>query len=280
VVLYIHESNQVKKLAISAQLPPAMVPLIESAFQEATRVVFTARATRGIFEDLNVNDNFRTLASWVDLARIERFAAAHEKAALRRKHGLNPDALLVVNIGSVCERKGQHIFVRAIDQFRKDHAARYAGQKPIEFLIVGGRAGIYLESLQQDIELLGLRDRIRIVDETPDIYDFYRLADVLVCTSFEESFPRVLLEAIAFRVPIVSTDVNGIPEMLVANDEAYLVPAGDPFKLVEALRQVLDDVLAGRRLMTDLAYAHAAREFHQDRALPRHLEVTREAFLS
>ena len=279
-LLYIHESNPVKKLLQVMQLPPAMAAPMECAFQEAARVVFTAKATRGIFEELNVNDNFRTLASWIDLERIERFAAQHDKAALRRKHGLNADAVLVVNIGSVCERKGQHVYVRAIDQFRKEHAARYAGQKPVDFLIVGGRAGIYLESLQQDLELLGLRETVRIIDETPDIYDFYRLADVLVCTSFEESFPRVLLEAMAFRVPIVSTDVNGIPEMLVANDEAYLVPAGDPFKLVEALRKVLDDHFAGQTQMTALAYAHAAREFHKDRALPRHLVVTREAFLS
>lgn len=279
-LLYIHESNPVAKLLRVMQLPPAMAPLVEGALQDAARVVFTARATRAIFEDLNVNDNFRTLASWIDIARIERFAAQHDKVALRRKHGLNPDAILVVNIGSVCERKGQHVFVRAIDQFRKEHAARYAGQKPIEFVIVGGRAGIYLESLQQDLELLNLKDHVRIINETPDIYDFYRLADVLVCTSFEESFPRVLLEAMAFRVPIVSTDVNGIPEMLVANDEAYLTPAGDPFKLVEAFRKVLDDLFAGQTQMTALAYAHAAREFHKDRALPRHLEVTREAFLS
>ncbi len=279
-VLYIHESNPVKKLLQVMHLPPAMAPLMEGALQDATRVVFTARATRACFEELNVNDNFRTLASWIDLERIERFAAQHGKAALRRKHGLNPDAVLLVNIGSVCERKGQHVYVRAIDQFRKEHAARYAGKKPIEFLIVGGRPGLYLESIEQDLELLGLGGMVRIINETPDIYDFYRLADVLVCTSFEESFPRVLLEAMAFRVPIVSTDVNGIPEMLVANDEAYLVPAGDPFKLVEALRKVLDDLFAGQTQMTALAYAHAAREFRKERALPRHLVVTREAFLS
>jgi glycosyltransferase involved in cell wall biosynthesis/GT2 family glycosyltransferase len=279
-LLYIHESNPVKKLLQTLIFPATMAPLIEDAFRDASRVVFTAKATRDIFEELNVNDNFRTLASWVDIGRIERFAGANDKTTLRRRHGLNPDAVLIVNIGSVCERKGQHIYVRAIDQFRKELAGRYADRQPIEFVIVGGRPGLYLESIQQDIELLGLQDRIRIIDETPHIYDFYRLADVLVCTSFEESFPRVLLEAMVFRVPIVSTNVNGIPEMLVANDEAYLVPAGDPFKLVEALRQALDDLFAGRTQMTALAYAHAAREFHKDRALPRHLEVTREAWLS
>ncbi len=279
-LLYIHESNPVKKLLQTLILPASMSALVEGAFQQAARVVFTAKATRVIFEELNINDNFRTLASWVDIERIERFAAQHDRAALRRKHGFSPDAVLIVNIGSACERKGQHIYVRAIDQFRKELTARYAGQKPIEFVIVGGREGLYMESLLQDIDLLGLKDSIHIVNETPHIYDFYRLADVLVCTSFEESFPRVLLEAMVFRLPIVSTDVNGIPEMLVANDEAYLIPAGDPFKLVEALRKVLDDLFAGNTQMTSLAYAHATREFHKNRALPRHLEVTREAYLS
>jgi glycosyltransferase involved in cell wall biosynthesis/GT2 family glycosyltransferase len=276
-VLYVHESMPVKKF-FQHSLPPTLHDLVETAYRDATRVVFTAKATRTIHEELNIHDNFRTLASWIDLQRIDTFARAHDKAALRRKHGLDPDKVLVVNIGSVCERKGQHVYVRAIDQLNKELAQRYAGRE-IEFLIVGGRPGLYLESLLEDIELLGLKN-VRLFNETPDIYDFYRLADILVCTSFEESFPRVLLEAMAFRLPIVSTDVNGIPEMLVNNDEAFLIPAGDPFKLVDALKRALDDLFAGRTKMTSLAFAHASRQFNKDRALPKHLAVTREAYLS
>ncbi len=103
-----------------------MAPLIEGAFQQAARVIFTAKATRVIFEELNLNDNFRTLASWVDIERIERFAAEHDRAELRRKHGFSPDAVLIVNIGSACERKGQHIYVRADRSIpeRTGHALR------------------------------------------------------------------------------------------------------------------------------------------------------------
>ncbi|MEO7412437.1 MAG: glycosyltransferase [Opitutaceae bacterium] len=277
-VLYVHESMPVKKF-FQSSLPATLHELVENAYRDATRVVFTAKATRSFFEELNVNDNFRTLPSWVDLDRIETFARANEKAALRRKHGLDPEKVLVVNVGSVCERKGQHVYVRAIDQLNKELPTRYAGRAEIEFLVVGGRPGLYMESLAQDIELLGLKN-LRVFDETPDIYDFYRLADILVCTSFEESFPRVLLEAMGFRVPIVSTNVNGIPEMLVNQDEAYLIPAGDPFKLVDALKKALDDVFAGSTKMTSMAYARASRDFSLGRSLPRHLAIAREAFLS
>ena len=109
---------------------------VEQAFRLATRVVFTAKSTRDIHEDLNVNDNFRTLRSWVDFARIEQFKAAHDKATLRRKHGLDPDAVVVVNIGSVCERKGQHIYIRGIDLLEKELPGLHPGKK-IQWVMAG-----------------------------------------------------------------------------------------------------------------------------------------------
>ena len=82
-----------------------------------------------------------------------------------------------------------------------------------------------------------------------------------------------------FGPRIVSTDVNGIAEMLTNTDEAYLVPAGDPFKLATALKAALADHFAGNEKMISMAYARAARNYHQIRALPQHLQVIREAWL-
>ncbi|MCF7759588.1 MAG: glycosyltransferase, partial [Cephaloticoccus sp.] len=275
--LYCHESNAVRRF-FQPILPTPMHTLVEAAFRQATRVVFTARSTHAIHEELNDGDNFRTLASWVDFARIEAFSAAHSLAELRRKHGLDPAAVVVVNIGSVCERKGQHIYIRGIDLLRKDLPALFPGRK-VQWAMVGARDGLYMETLQEDIQLMGLQDEVMIFPETPDIYDFYRLADLLVCTSFEESFPRVILEAMVFGNRIVSTDVNGIAEMLTNTDEAHLTPAGDPFKLATALKLALTDHFAGDTKMISMARARAARHYHHARAFPRHLEVVREAWL-
>ncbi|MDB6170199.1 MAG: hyaD 1 [Verrucomicrobia bacterium] len=276
--LYIHESNTPRKFFAEHSLAaPEVIPLIEQAIREAGRVVFTARATRQIFEELNAHDNFRTLASWVDIERIERFAAGHDRAALRRKYGLDPAATLVVNIGSVCQRKGQHVYIRAVDQLMKQHGAVLAGRGPVEFLMVGAREGLYLESIQQDIELMGLKNA-RLFPETLDIYDWYRLADIFVCTSFEESFPRVLLESASFRVPIISTNVNGIPEMLVNNDEALLIPAGDYHKLAAALKTGLDRHFARDDKMASMAFARMSRFYDARVSLPAHVAMAREAY--
>ena len=115
--------------------------------------------------------------------------------------------------------------------------------------------------------------------ERGDIDDFFRMADLLVCTSFEESFPRVLLEAMAFGVRIVSTDVFGIPEMLTGNDEAHLIPAGDPAKLAAALTKALGEHFAGDDWMVSMARARVHRHFDTTKLLPRHLELCREAAL-
>jgi len=274
--LYIHESNTVKRF-FAPLLPPAMHGTVEEAFRLATRVVFTAQSTRAIFEELNINDNFRSLRSWVDFDRIERFKASHDRVALRRKHGLDPEAVLIVNIGSICERKGQHIYIRGIDLLNKQLPGLFPGRK-IQWVMVGARPGLYMEMLMEDIKLMGLHD-VKIFDETPEIYDFYQLADILVCSSFEESFPRVLLEAMVFGTRIVSTDVNGIAEMVTNTDEAHLVPAGDPFKLAEALKKALTDHFAGNDKMLSMAHARAARNYHHARTLPQHLQMVREAWL-
>ncbi|MDQ5978518.1 MAG: hypothetical protein QG602_1492, partial [Verrucomicrobiota bacterium] len=275
--LYLHESSAVKRF-FHASLPPLMHPVAEEALRLATRVVFTAQSTRAIHEEHNLNDNFRLLPSWVDFARIDAFAAANPPAELRRKHGLDPDAAVVVNIGSVCERKGQHIYIRGIDLLRKELPGLFPGKK-IQWVVVGARDGLYMETLREDIALMGLQDTVKVFAETPDIYDFYRLADLLVCTSFEESFPRVILEAMVFGNRIVSTDVNGIAEMLTNTDEAYLVPAGDQHKLATALQRALADHFAGSTKMISMARARAARHYHHSRTLPRHLQVVREAWL-
>ncbi len=272
-LLYVHESTPVRRF-FAPIMPAALFPLVEEAFRRATRVVFTADSSRGVFEYLNTGNNFRLLPSWVDADRIDAFAATHAKADLRRKHGLDPDAVLLVNIGSICERKGQHIYLRAAELLREELRHTYPGKK-IQWVMVGARPGLYLDSLKQEAELHAL-DNVLFLPETGEIHDFYRLADIFVCTSFEESFPRVLLESAAFRLPVVSTNVNGIAEML-APDEAWLVPPGDRYQLAEAVKSALAAHFAGDTSRATRARDAILRRYHEANSLPRHLAVAREA---
>lgn len=271
VMLYVHESAPIRRF-FAPSVSPALIPLIEAAFREADRVVFTAESSRTVFNYLGDRRNFVSLPSWVDVARVDAFAATHTKADLRRKHGLDPDAVLIVNIGSICERKGQHIFIRTIELLKAELPTAYPGKK-IQFLMVGARPGVYLELLKHDVAHHQL-SLARFLPESGEIFDFYRLADVFVCTSFEESFPRVLLESAAFHLPIVTTNVNGIPEMLAA-DEAWIVPPGDRFQLAEAIKQSLNAHFIGDTRRAEKARASIVRRFHEANSLPLHAALAR-----
>ena len=244
---------------------------------EATRVIFIAESTRQIYAELNRYDNFRLINSWIDIERIESYIAKTDRKALRRKLDIPEDATVVVNVGSVCQRKGQHIFIRAIDHLHKEHGAELDAHGPLIYVMVGAREGLYLETIENDIELMGLTNT-RLIYETQDVYEWYRVSDMFCWTSFEESFPRVLLEAASFKMPIVSTDVNGITEMLTNNDEAYLIKAGDYHVLAATLKKALDRHYAGDTKMVSMAFSRISRFYDARISQPAHVEMARETY--
>lgn len=265
-LLYIHESAAISRF-FAPIMDRVLFPVIEDAFRLATRVVFTADSTRVVHDHLGDHQNFTLLPSWVDVNRVDAFIAQSDQYDLRRKHDLDPDAVQVINIGSVCERKGQHVFIRALDLLKTELEFTYPNRK-IQFVMVGARPGLYLDSLKQEIKLLNL-ENVVFISETSDIFDFYRLADIFVCTSFEESFPRVLLESAAFHLPIVTTNVNGIPEMLTA-DEAWHTPPGDRYRLAEAIKNALAAHFEDDRSRPEKARAAVLRKYHVENSLPQH----------
>jgi glycosyltransferase involved in cell wall biosynthesis len=271
-LVYIHESTSVFR-AFETSLALHLHPLVHAALATATRTLFLCRATQAYYAD-DDRGNFRLVPSWIDLDTIAAFRAAHAKAALRRKHGLRDDEIVVANIGTVCERKGQHVFVRAIDRFNRQRA----GGAPVRFLMVGAREGITLDLLRRDIARLGLTN-VTIVPETREVFDFFAAADLFVCTSYEESFPRVVMEAMGFRTPIVSTDVHGIAELIGQRQDGYLVRAGEAAELARMMHTCLAKERSGKSL-APTAYSRVLRFHAAERVLPWHADLAREAWLA
>jgi glycosyltransferase involved in cell wall biosynthesis len=83
-------------------------------------------------------------------------------------------------------------------------------------------------------------DRIKLVPVTPDVGAWYGLSDLLVCASDIESLPRTVLEAMAWELPVLATDVFGLPELIDDGETGWLCPSRD----VEALAAGLDRVLS------------------------------------
>ncbi len=269
VLLYIHESTPPHAFYRVA-LPAACVPVVEETFRLADRVSFLTPATRRYYEDLSDGSNYCLNPGWIDVTRIDAFGAVNPRTQLRESLGLQVGRRLVINVGTVCERKGQHVFVRAVARLWR-MAPTLAST--VDFLMIGGRDTPYDRDLAGFIDGLHLPN-LRVVPETGEIYPYYGAADVFVCSSYEESFPRVVLEAMAFELPILSTAVHGIPEIVRAEQEAILVPPGDPAALAAGLQRLLVSPETGRRL-AGAARIRVAAEYDSRVLLPRHAALVR-----
>jgi glycosyltransferase involved in cell wall biosynthesis len=270
VLLYIHESITPANF-YHERMSPAVVALVEEAFGLADAVSFTTEATRRYHLDYGRPANHRLTPGWIEVGRLDHWLARNPRAALRAKFHLQPGELLVTNIGTVCERKGQHIFARAVDLlWRRDPALAAR----CRFVMLGGGDTAFDAALADLLVQLG-RPNLAVHPATSDYLPYYAAADLFVCSTFEESSPRVILEAMACGTPILSSAVHGVTEQVRDGREARLVPAGDTDALATALAEILS--APGRAApRTAAARARVLAEFDAPRVLPRHLALACE----
>jgi glycosyltransferase involved in cell wall biosynthesis len=159
----------------------------------------------------------------------------------------------------------------------KDHVtllrafAIVAGQKPdVDLLLVGdGPLGGDLENLAQE---LGIQDRVQFLGWRPDVPGILRAAQVFVLTSLSEAAPLTVLEAMAAGLPVVVTDVGGIPEMVRNGVDGYLVPRGDPPAIASAILRLLEHPHSAAAM--GLAGADRVREqYSLDRTVQRYFAL-------
>ncbi|MGI0070499.1 MAG: glycosyltransferase family 4 protein [Thermoplasmata archaeon] len=159
------------------------------------------------------------------------------------------------------EQKGLTTLVRAF--------ASIAPRRPVELHVVGDDWGAArpLASLAGE---LGVADRVRVSASVSrgEVLAAYGAADLFVLPSRFESFPRVLLEAMAAQLPIVATRVGGVAESVLEGRNALLVPPDDPPALAAAILELLDDP-ARRRRFAEESLRRAA-EFDWRRIAPRY----------
>ncbi|MCD2324347.1 glycosyltransferase family 4 protein [Sphingomonas sp. IC-56] len=124
------------------------------------------------------------------------------------------------------------------------------------------------QSLQARAYALGLGERARFLGMQPfeTVAEAYRTASVCVAPSVigpngrQEGIPNVMIEALAYQRPAITTAISGIPELIRDGDTGLLIPPGDPAALSQALLRVHADPQAALA-MAKRGRAHVEREF-------------------
>jgi glycosyltransferase involved in cell wall biosynthesis len=170
---------------------------------------------------------------------VDAFRRHPDLERLAASVGVPAGARIVGTVGRLSPEKGHFLLLDAFHEVTRHHADA--------FLLVVGRGDLG-ESLARRAADLGIANSVRLLGARDDVPDLLSLMHVFVLSSFWEGLPLVLLEAMAAGVPVVSTAVGGVPEVVDHERDGLVVPPSDPAALASAMCRILDDNALANRL--------------------------------
>lgn len=198
---------------------------------------------------------------------VEYFRPAPPDRDLRRELGLPGGQKLVGLISYLRTYKGHDYFIEA--------AARVLPRHPdATFLIVG--EGPEEQAIRGRIESRGVTGAVKMLGFREDLLNVFRSLDLFVIPSVEgDTIPQVLMQALAMGLPVVSTTVGSIPDVVVDGETGFVVPPRDAAALAERIDLLLKDA-ALRKRMGEQGRALVERWYSIDRMLDELEQVYRK----
>ena len=206
--------------------------LVEAARAIVTETDYAAQFLRERFAERA--DRVHRIYNGLDLGEFDR---AH----------FSSTPPLIIAIGRLIPKKGFSDLIRTcalLAERGKSFQCEIIGEGPLEDELLG------------EIERLGLQDRVVLSGAKPQSQVRQRLsaANVFVLPSVidteggMDNLPTVIMEAMATGLPVVSTNLGGIPEMVIENETGFLVQPGDTVAVADAINKIIGDPSVARRL--------------------------------
>ena len=173
------------------------------------------------------------------LDEFARVRAPEEIAAARAALGIAPETIAVGTVTRLMPSKGNQYLVEAV----KEITAR---QRNVRVYIAG--EGELQQELRDQARALGLGDRLVFLGFQRDVAAVLAAYDVVVFPSLWEGTPLTAFEALASGKPIVSTDADGLMDILTDRKDALVVPKRNPGALARAIIDVIEQPGLAERL--------------------------------
>ncbi|MGI5156871.1 glycosyltransferase [Microbispora sp. CA-102843] len=172
----------------------------------------------------------RGLVTRVHGVRVEEQRRhARDRARTRREWGVAEDAFLIGHVANFRPQKNHRLLL--------DAAARVLAAEPRALFLLAGSGPLRARTAER-VGALGL-DRVRLAGHVPAAGRLVAACDLLVLSSDHEGLPVVVMEALAAGVPVVSTAVGGVPDLVRHGHNGLLTPPGDAGALADAIRQAM-----------------------------------------
>ena len=211
---------------------------------------------------------------------LSRFDPERHGSGLREAWDVPPSTTVIGTVGVLRSWKGHSFFIQAAEQVLQKRSN-------VLFFIVGeGPGRPYLE---KEIKERQLTDKVRLTGHCAEVEQAFAALDLFVLASTgNEGVPQAVLQALAMKKPVISTQIGGITEVVKMGETGRLVPPKNPAALAEQIVLHLDQpdlgktmAEAGRRLVEKNYHLQGMLDRVEDfyNQLFRKREVERRKFL-
>lgn len=189
---------------------------------------FNLKPRGGVVLISNGLDVYKTEFLTKDEARLKLF----EKIS-RYSGKIFQAQIIIGTIANHYPAKGLEYLIEAAEHF-KNHDG-------VVFIIIGD--GPEHDNLKLKIENLKLENKVFLLGQLPDAYQYLPAFDIFVLSSLKEGFPWTVLEVMAAKVPVIATTVGALPEIIENGKNGVLVEPGNTAQIAKKLKELLADEL-------------------------------------
>ena len=216
--------------ALKRFLYKLQTPMIKYIVNQASKIIVANEYEKEIFTKMHHTSKIEVIRNGINLAMMKT-----KTNNFKKKYGISLPFVLF--IGRFSKIKGIDVLLRAI-KILKDKP----GLKNISFVIMGVDFG-FQNQMMQMIDDFGIKEKIHVITNPSrdDVIAAYSESEFLVLPSRWELSPLTPLEGFAFKKPVISTNVHGIPSTITDRKNGILVKNEDFHELAEAIMELIND---------------------------------------
>jgi len=233
---------------------PSFAPVVNYSINQSDGVTAVSEYLRKeTLSNFEIDRDISVIPNFIDTNRFKR----QESSSLKQKLCPNCEKVLV-HVSNFRPVKNAMQVVEIMHRLKQDNY-------PIKLLLVGdGPDRVPAEHRARE---LGISDDVLFMGKQEAVQDILSIADVFVMPSGSETFGLAALEAMACGVPVVASNIGGLPELVDHGENGYLCPLNNVDAFAERIRQIVSsDTL--QKKMGDAARRKAKDCFDNERVIP------------
>ncbi|MBD7964730.1 N-acetyl-alpha-D-glucosaminyl L-malate synthase BshA [Fictibacillus norfolkensis] len=208
---------------------PSLSEMIKFGIEKSDVVTSVSHQLKAdTLELLNINKDIIPVHNFVD-ERV--YYRRSNNAELRQTYGIEENEKVIVHISNFRKVKRLEDVIKSFALIRKELTSK--------LLLIGN--GPELTTVCELVRELDIEDEVLFLGKQENVGELFSICDLKLLLSEKESFGLVLLEAMACGVPVIGTNIGGIPEVIVDGETGYMVELGCPESVAEKAIALLQD---------------------------------------